>query len=259
MKVVLLAGGLGTRMREETEFRPKPMVEVGGRPILWHIMKIFASFGHHEFIICTGYKGEQIRDYFYNFAAHTKDFTTSLNGGSGPIFHGSASDSDWTVTIADTGQETPTGGRIKKVSKYLDDEPFFCTYGDGLASIDLDKLLELHHSEGREATMSITRPSSRFGVVELGGDHEVIGFQEKPVVASLVNMGFFVLEPSVLARLSDTDQFEDAPLRSLAEDRELTAYEHRGFWKPMDTYRESLEFNEMWRSGAAPWRIWGQD
>ena len=253
MKVVILAGGLGTRMREETAFRPKPMVEVGGKPILWHIMKVFAAYGHTDFIVCTGYKAEMIRDYFYNFGPKNLDFTIRLGDQSSAAFHGSHDEFNWTVTVVDTGFDTPTGGRISRVEEHLNGEPFFCTYGDGLAPVNLDELLASHE---RIATMTVTRPVSRFGVVDVAADRSVKSFSEKPAIDSFVNMGYFVFEPEIFRYLQDDSVLEEAPLRNLTREEKLGAYVHDGFWQPMDTYRESLIFNGLWDAGNAPWKIW---
>ena len=256
MKAVLLAGGLGTRMREETEFRPKPMVEVGGRPVLWHIMKVLGSQGINEFIICTGYKSEYIKNYFYNYGASNLDFTVRLGDQSGTIFHGSHDEFDWKVTVADTGLKTMTGGRINRIAKYLDDEPFLCTYGDGIADINLAELTQFHNSHGRLATMTTTNPTSRFGVVDVDGSGIVEQFREKPKVNDRINIGYFIFEKGILDYLDDECVLEEEPLRRIAADRQLGAYKHDGFWQPMDTFRESQMLNEIWDSGKAPWKIW---
>ncbi|MBE7191638.1 MAG: glucose-1-phosphate cytidylyltransferase [Gordonia polyisoprenivorans] len=257
MKAVLLAGGLGTRMREETEFRPKPMVEVGGRPVLWHIMKILGSQGITEFIVCTGYKSEYIKNYFSNYGPSNLDFTVKLGDMSSVIYHGSHDEFDWTVTVADTGLDTMTGGRIERVRRYIGDEPFLCTYGDGIADIDLKALLDFHQQHGRTATMTTTQPSSRFGVVDLQSDGMVEKFREKPRTDDWINIGYFVLEPAIFDYLhGDATVFEEEPLRDLAQDNQIGAYRHSGFWQPMDTYRESQLLNDLWNRGDAPWRIW---
>jgi glucose-1-phosphate cytidylyltransferase len=257
MKVVLLAGGLGTRMREETEFRPKPMVEIGGKPALWHIMKIFAAHGHVEFIICAGYKGDQIKNYFHNYAASNMDFTVTLGEADSAVFHGRHDEFGWRVTVSDTGFDTPTGGRIKAVEKYLDDEPFLCTYGDGIANVDVSKLLEAHYSGGRKATMTVTKPRSRFGIVQVEKGSEVTGFLEKPETADPVNIGYFVFSPEVLSLLTTESVLEEGPLAALAAENELTAFRHDGFWQAMDTFREYQLLNGLWQQGNAPWKIWG--
>ncbi len=258
MKAVLLAGGLGTRMREETEFRPKPMVEIGGRPILWHLMKVLSAQGIHEFVICAGYKGEQIKSYFLNYAALNSDFTISLGNGSELVVHGDHLESDWKVTVADTGAETMTAGRVARIQPYVAGERFLVTYGDGLADIDLQRLQEFHQSHGLLATLTAVRPLSRFGIVEIDAGKRVRQFREKPQSEDWVNAGFFIFEPAVFDYLADSDavMLEQEPLMNLASDGQLGAYQHEGFWQPMDTYRESQMLNEMWASGSAPWKLW---
>jgi len=256
MKVVLLAGGLGTRMREETEFRPKPMVEVGGRPVLWHIMKGFAHHGLNEFIVCTGYKSDVIKDYFLNYEARNNDVTITLGKSHEIEFHGAHEESTWKVTIAFTGDSTMTGGRVKRVEKYLDGAPFLCTYGDGLADVDITALLASHRAAGKLATVTTVQPLSRFGVMDVSGDGVVEHFREKPQVEGWVNAGFFVFEPEVMGYLDDDCVLEEEPLARLAADRQLVAYRHSGFWQPMDTYRESQMLNHLWDDGVAPWKVW---
>ena len=255
MKVVLLAGGLGTRLREETEYRPKPMVEIGGHPIIWHIMKNFSHFGLEDFVIAAGYRGEVIKDYFLNFRGRSQDFTVSLLTGDVAYHAAHADDTNWTVTVTDTGTDTMTGGRVKRAARYTEGR-FIVTYGDGLADVNVDQLLAFHESHGRLATVTTTRPSSRFGVLDLGPDGVVERFREKPQADGHVNAGFFVFEPEVLEYLDDECVLEREPLERLAANRHLMAYEHRGFWQPMDTYREFQMLNEMWDAGDAPWRLW---
>ncbi len=256
MKAVLLAGGLGTRMREETEFRPKPMVEVGGRPVLWHIMKILGQKNIQDFVICTGYKSEIIKNYFANYDAMNSDFTVKLGSQDRIAYHGAHDESEWTVTVADTGATTMTGGRIKRVQKYLGDERFLCTYGDGIADVDIDALLEYHISHGKIATMTAVQPLSRFGVLDLADDGSVRKFKEKPQVEGWINIGYFIFEPEIFDYLGDNSVLEEEPLRQLAADNQIAAYKHNGFWQPMDTYRETLMLNELWDSGKPPWRSW---
>jgi len=256
MKAVLLAGGLGTRMREETEFRPKPMVEVGGRPVLWHIMKVLAQQGITDFVICAGYKGEYIKNYFYNYGASILDFTVPLGDPRRAVFHGSHEEFDWTVTVADTGESTLTGGRIKMIQKYVEGQRFLATYGDGIADINLGKLLEFHNSHGKTATLTVTQPTSRFGVVEIEDSGLVSSFREKPKVHDWINMGYFIFEPEVFASLDHDSILEEGPLRNLASERNIGAYQHTGFWQPMDTYREALLLNSLWDTGSAPWKNW---
>jgi len=255
VKVVLLAGGLGTRLREETEYRPKPMVEIGGRPIIWHIMKNFSHFGLEDFVIAAGYRGEVIKDYFLNFRGRSQDFTVSLSTGDVAYHAAHYDETDWTVTVADTGKDTMTGGRVKRAARYTEGR-FMVTYGDGLADVNIDQLMAFHESHGRLATVTTTRPSTRFGVLDLGPDGVVERFREKPQADGHVNAGFFVFEPEVLEYLDDECVLEREPLERLAADRQLMAYEHTGFWQPMDTFREFQMLNEMWDSGDAPWRLW---
>jgi len=255
MKAVLLAGGLGTRLREETEFRPKPMVEVGGKPILWHIMKGFAHHGIREFVVAIGYRGDVIKDYFLNYEARTNDFTVHLGDRRQLTYHGAHDEHDWTVTVVDTGATTQTGGRVKRCQPFIDG-PCIVTYGDGLADVDLKKLLAFHKEHGKLATVTTVRPLSRFGVMDLAPDGAVQRFREKPLTEDYVNAGFFVFEPQVFEYLDDDSILEQAPLEALAKDGQLVAYRHEGFWQPMDTYRESLMLNEMWDTGDAPWKVW---
>jgi len=255
VKVVLLAGGLGTRLREETEYRPKPMVEIGGHPIIWHIMKNLSHFGMKDFVIAAGYRGEVIKDYFLNFRSRSQDFTVSLSTGDVAYHAVQHDDMEWTVTVADTGKDTMTGGRVKRAARYTEGR-FMVTYGDGLADVNVDQLLAFHESHGRLATVTTTRPSTRFGVLDLGPDGVVERFREKPQADGHVNAGFFVFEPEVLEYLDDECVLEREPLERLAADRQLVAYEHTGFWQPMDTYREFQMLNEMWDAGDAPWRVW---
>jgi glucose-1-phosphate cytidylyltransferase len=256
MKAVLLAGGLGTRMREETEFRPKPMVEVGGRPVLWHIMKILGQQGITDFVICTGYKSEFIENYFSNYGAANQDFTIKLGDPASTVYHGSHDEFDWTVTVAYTGATTNTGGRIKRIRKYVGNEPFLCTYGDGIADIDLSALRAFHTARGKCATMTTTQPGSRFGVVDVGPDGNVKQFREKPRSDDWVNIGYFIFEPKIFDYLEDNSVLEQEPLHRLATEGQIAAFKHEGFWQPMDTYRESVMLNELWDSGKAPWKIW---
>ena len=258
MKVVLLAGGLGTRLREETEFRPKPMVEVGGRPVLWHIMKLFAEYGLIDFVVATGYKSDMIKDYFLDYEARNNDFTITLGSTRDIEFHGSHDESTWRVTVSFTGEDTMTGGRVHRVGRYLDDRPFLCTYGDGLSDVDIPDLLAFHRSHGKLATVTTVQPLSRFGVMEVDESGQVSRFREKPQVEGWINVGYFVFEPGVLAYLDDDCVLEAEPLARLAADGELVAYRHQGFWQPMDTYRESKLLNDMWESGDAPWKVWSE-
>lgn len=243
-------------MREETEFRPKPMAEIGGKPILWHIMKTFSSYGHTEFVICAGYKGHMIKEYFANFALHSKDFTTKLGSSEATVFHGESEESEWRVTVSDTGLHTQTGGRLGRVRRYVDEETFFCTYGDGVAPVKIDKLLQHHKLAGLRATMTVTRPSSRFGVVEIADGDVATGFLEKPMSRDFVNMGYFVFDSTIFDGLQDETALEKEPLERLATARQLSVFRHEGFWQPMDTFREFQNLNSLWDSGEAPWKQW---
>ena len=255
MKVIILAGGLGTRLREETDFKPKPMVEIGGKPILWHIMKNFAHFGITDFIVASGYKNEYIKDYFLNYESRQQDFTVQLGHPGEAIFHGSKNSEDWTVTIADTGELSLTGERVRAASKYLNPgETFMVAYGDGLADIDIHKLVEFHNQEDAIATLASVQPISRFGVLELNDKSEVVDFREKPLSSNWINIGFFVFEYEVLDFLDD-GPLEIVPLKTLSEQKQLRAYKHSGFWQPMDTIREVELLNSIWESGTVPWRV----
>lgn len=257
MKAVLLAGGLGTRMREETEFRPKPMVEIGGRPVLWHIMKVLGTQQLTDFVVCAGYKSEIIKNYFLNYSAENSDFTLKLGEDSQIEYHGAHQEVDWQVTVADTGPNTMTGGRVKRVQKYVGKERFLCTYGDGIADVNLEELLEFHKAHGKIATMTAVQPTSRFGVLDLEPDGSINHFKEKPQVEGWINIGYFIFEPEIFDYLEgDETVLEQEPLHRLAEEGQIAAYKHKGFWEPMDTYREALILNEMWDSGTAPWRKW---
>ncbi|GFP43917.1 glucose-1-phosphate cytidylyltransferase, partial [Candidatus Hakubella thermalkaliphila] len=257
MKTVILCGGLGTRLRQETEFRPKPLVEIGGRPILWHIMKIYAFHGCKDFVLCLGYKGEMIRQYFLNYQSMLSDFTIS---GLGPnpsiIYHNTHDEHDLCVTLADTGLETNTGGRIKRVQKYISDDPFMVTYGDGVADIDIRRLLQFHRSHGKLATLTTVRPVSRYGVIDITPDGKVKQFREKPYVDGWINAGFFVFSQGVFDYLDENCVLEREPLERLARDGQLAAFRHERFWYGMDTYRDFLYLNELWDNGEAPWRLW---
>jgi len=257
VKAVLLAGGFGTRLREETEYRPKPMVEVGGRPIIWHIMKGFAHHGISDFVVCTGYRSEVIKDFFLNYEGRTHDFTVRLGQPAEVTYHSTHDESGWQVTVADTGQTTMTGGRVKRIQDHIGDERFMVTYGDGLADVDIPALLDFHESHGRLATVTTIRPLSRFGVMDMTEEGAVEQFREKPLTDGYVNGGFFVFEPGVFDYLDDECVLEEAPLEALAKDGQLMAFHHEGFWQPMDTYREFTMLNEMWDRDEAPWKVWG--
>jgi glucose-1-phosphate cytidylyltransferase len=256
LKAVLLAGGMGTRLREETEYRPKPMVEIGQRPILWHIMKNLSTQGLKDFVVCLGYKGDFIKDYFLNYEARVNDVTVSLGSKNELSHHSNSNEDNWTVTLANTGLQTMTGGRIHRIQKYVNGERFLCTYGDGLADINLSELLEFHESHGKIATVTAVMPTSRFGSMEIAADERVTKFAEKPKGNAWVNGGFFIFEPQIFDFLSPDCILENEPLEKLANLGELVAYKHHGFWRPMDTFRESMELNEIWETGKAAWKNW---
>lgn len=256
MKAVILAGGLGTRLSEETGSRPKPMVEIGGKPILWHIMKIYSAHGINDFIICCGYKGYVIKEYFANYFLHMSDVTFDMQKNSMEIHHNQAE--PWRVTLIDTGENSMTGGRLRRVRAYLQDEESFCfTYGDGVADVDLTKLLAFHRAHGKAATLTAARPPGRFGALDIQSDF-VKSFKEKPMGdGASVNAGFFVLSPSVIDLIDGDDTtWEREPLEALASRGELAAFHHMGFWQPMDTLRDKTQLEEMWSNDKAPWKIW---
>jgi glucose-1-phosphate cytidylyltransferase len=257
MKVVILAGGLGTRLREETEYRPKPMVEIGGRPMLWHIMKIYARYGFTDFLICLGYKGDTIRDYFLNYELRNRDFTITLGSHEIEIHNRQHAESGWRVTLAETGESTQTGGRLKRIADYVRGSTFMATYGDAVADIDIARLLSFHRQQRRQATVTAVRPLSRFGELSIKDGIEV-AFREKPQVREgWVNGGFLVFEPQALDLIAaDEETLEHGLLTKLASFHQLAAYRHEGFWRCMDTYREKQLLDEMWRTGKAPWALW---
>ncbi|MBF0424581.1 MAG: glucose-1-phosphate cytidylyltransferase [Magnetococcales bacterium] len=256
MKAVILAGGLGTRLSEETDTKPKPMVEVGDKPILWHIMKIYSSHGIHDFVVCCGYKGYMIKEYFSNYLLHVSDVTFSL-ADNHVAFHNCQTE-PWRITLVDTGVSTMTGGRLRRVRDYVKDEACFCfTYGDGVADVDIQATIAFHRQHGKLATMTVTRPMARFGAVAVV-DGRVEHFKEKPTGdQGLVNGGFFVLSPQVIDLIADdTTTWEQEPLETLAKQQQLMAYQHDGFWQPMDTLRDKRHLESLWQSGQAPWKRW---
>ena len=253
MKAVILAGGKGTRMREETEYRPKPMVEIGGRPIIWHIMKHFSLYGIRDFIVASGYKSEFIKDYFLNYDARTNDFTICLGDRNSLVSHGDHAEANWSVTVANTGDETPTGGRVHRITPHAKGEALLVTYGDGVADVDIEALLQQHYSSGKLATMTLAKPSSRFGVVEIGPDDSVVSMREKPQLADWVNIGYFVFEPAALDFFADDSVLEVDVLAHLASVGQLSAFRHGGFWQPMDTYKEAQYLSELCGAGETPW------
>jgi glucose-1-phosphate cytidylyltransferase len=257
LKVVILAGGFGSRLAEETTQRPKPMIEIGGRPILWHIMKIFGRHGLTDFVVCLGYKGIMIKEYFANMSLHDSDVTIDL-AKSQITYHDRVRE-PWRVTLVDTGEATMTGGRLKRIGPWLDaGEPFCMTYGDGVADVDLTALVAFHKAHGRAATITAVAPPGRYGALDLGDGEKVLRFAEKPPGDhSLINGGYFVLEPSVLDRIAgDATPFELEPLEGLARDGELVAFRHEGFWAAMDTLRDKNHLESLWESGRAPWAVW---
>jgi glucose-1-phosphate cytidylyltransferase len=257
MKVVILCGGLGTRMREETEFRPKPLVEVGGRPILWHILKLYAHHGFRDFVLCLGYRGNMIKEYFLNYEAMNNDFTICLGRESRIEYTGDHEEQNYRITLADTGLETMTGGRLKRAQKYIPEDCFMLTYGDGVSDINIPRLLEFHESHGRLATVTTFRPVSRFGILDINASHQVLNFIEKPRSDAWASAGFFVFQRQVFDYLDgDHCVLEKEPLERLAADRQLVAYNHDGFFHAMDTYREYQLLNDLWNSGDAPWKVW---
>ena len=256
MKAVILAGGLGTRISEETHLKPKPMIEIGGKPILWHIMKIYSAYGINDFIICCGYKGYVIKEYFSNYFLHSSDVTFDMQNNEMKVHSGNAE--PWKVTLVDTGEETMTGGRLKRIQEYVSGEEMFCfTYGDGVSDVNIGGLIDFHKSHGKLATLTATQPPGRFGALNLEGNR-IKSFKEKPQGDGVwVNGGFFVLSPKVLNYIEGDDTtWEKKPMEQLAQEGQLNAYLHDGFWQPMDTARDKNQLEELWQSGNAPWKIW---
>lgn len=256
MKVVILAGGFGTRISEESHLKPKPMIEIGDRPILWHIMKIYSHYGFNDFIICLGFKGYVIKEYFSNYFLHMSNVTFDMAHNRMEVHEQNVE--PWRVTLVDTGLESMTGGRVKLVAPYIGNETFLMTYGDGVANINVHELIAFHKQHGKLATVTTTKPAGRFGAIHLESDNSVSSFHEKPEGdGGWINGGFFVLEPGVINRIpAATTVFEKEPLEGLANDGELVAYKHRGFWQPMDTLRDKMHLEELWKSGKPPWKVW---
>jgi len=257
VKVVLLAGGLGTRLSEETSLRPKPMIEIGGMPILWHIMKSYSTFGFHEFVICLGYKGYLIKEYFANYFLHKSDVTIDLKNNQLHVHDSQAE--PWQITLVDTGEHSMTGARIRRIAKHVQGETFMLTYGDGVGNIDIQELLTAHRASGKHCTVTAVQPSGRFGSLDIQSDGLVSSFLEKPKGdGAWINGGFFVCEPEIFNYLSDDEKcsWEQKPLEQLAYDGQLNAFNHHGFWKPMDTLRDRLELEKEWATGKAPWKTW---
>jgi len=256
IQAVLLAGGLGTRIREETSNRPKPMIEIGGKPILWHLMKSLSAQGINRFIICTGYKAEVVADYFANYLVRNNDFTVNLDIESKIKIHSKAADLNWEVTVAYTGEsDVGTGGRVNRIKKYIDTFPFLCTYGDGLSDVDISALVKFHDSHGQVCTITTINPTNRFGVVEIEGNR-VTSFREKPKVDGWINGGFFLFEEQIWDYLDDFCTLEETPLQKMSHESKVYAYRHAGFWQAMDTYREFEMLSELWNQDKAPWKLW---
>jgi glucose-1-phosphate cytidylyltransferase len=257
MKVVILAGGMGTRLSEETDLKPKPMAEIGEKPMLWHIMKIYSHYGFNDFVLCLGYKGYMIKEYFANYFLHQADVTIDMKNNKMEVHHKKAE--PWKVTMVDTGLNTMTGGRIRRVEKYVGNKPFMLTYGDGVADVDLKKLAAFHKAHRGLATMTAVQPLGRFGAIEMDEKHRVAAFKEKPQGdGAWINGGFFVLQPEIFKYIKDSDAsiWEREPLEKLAKAGQLGAFRHTGFWKCMDTLRDKIELEKFWQSGKAPWKLW---
>jgi glucose-1-phosphate cytidylyltransferase len=256
MKVVILAGGYGTRLSEETDIKPKPMVEIGGKPILWHIMKIYSHYGYNEFVICLGYKGYVIKEYFSNFFLHHSDVTFDLSKNSMEVHNTNAE--NWKITLVETGKDTMTGGRIKRIQKYVNDSTFMLTYGDGVSNINIKNLVEFHQKHKKMCTVTAVQPDSRFGVLDINANQEVKSFMEKPKGESgWINGGFFVCEPEVFQHIKGDETFwEREPLEHIAKQNQLAAFKHEGFWKPMDSLKDKNDLNKFWDTNTAEWKIW---
>ena len=258
MKVVILAGGFGTRISEESHLKPKPMIEIGGMPILWHIMKYYSSYGFNEFVICAGYKQHVIKDFFNDYFLHASDVTFDFTNSTDKLKVHRTYTEKWKVTVADTGLNTMTGGRIKRVKKYLGDEPFLLTYGDGVSDVDIASLVEFHKAHGKLATMTVVNAGQRFGVIKMGKDNQIAAFREKKDAdGNPINGGFMILDPKVIDYIDDDSTvFEKAPLENLSKDGELMAFRHEGFWQCMDTLKDKETLEKMWYAGEAPWKKW---
>ena len=257
MKVVLLAGGLGTRISEESHTKPKPMIDIGGKPILWHIMKTYSHYGFNDFVVCLGYKAYVVKEYFANYFLHESDVTFDFRDNNRMVTHAHTAE-PWQVTLIDTGLNTMTGGRIKRIQEYIGNEPFMLTYGDGVSNIDISALVKYHRSHGKMATVTSTQPQGRFGAITMDADNCVSGFMEKPQGdGNWINAGFFVLQPEVFDYIDgDATIFERQPLESLAHSGQLMSFKHKGFWMPMDTLRDKIELDTLWEKKQAPWKVW---
>lgn len=256
MKILILAGGLGTRLSEETDLKPKPMVEIGGKPILWHIMKIYSKYGFNDFVVLLGYKGYYIKEYFANYFLHQSDVTIDMSNGKMEVLNNSSE--PWKVTLLDTGLKSMTGGRVKRAQDIIGDEPFMLTYGDGVSNIDIEELVKFHKSHGKAITMTSAQPDGRFGALEIKSTNQVTSFHEKPKGDGYwINAGYFVCEPKVFDYImEDSTTFEQEPLKNLASAGEMFTYKHEGFWKPMDTLKDKNDLNKLWDTNKAPWKVW---
>lgn len=255
-QVVILCGGAGTRLKEETDYRPKPMVEVGDRPILWHIMKIFSHYGFHDFILCLGHKGYMIKEYFMNYMIRNNDFTVHLDEPGNVQFHGAHDEGHWKITLVDTGLATMTGGRIKRIERFIHTDPFMVTYGDGVSDVNLLKLLEFHGTQKTIATMTGVQPQSQFGIIQVDEKGKALGFSEKPRIDSWVNGGFFVFRKKIFDYLDENSVLEQAPLRRLTKENKLSVFPHRGFWQCMDTFKDVELLNQLWQTKRSAWKVW---
>lgn len=257
MKVVILAGGYGTRISEESQFKPKPMIEIGSMPVLWHIMKLYSSYDFNEFVICAGYKQHVIKEWFADYFLHTSDITFDFTQDDKIIVHNKRAEK-WKVTVVDTGLDTMTGGRLKRIKSFIGNEPFFMTYGDGVADVNIKELLEFHKTHGKKATLTAVKPDSRFGVLDITDNNQINAFREKSQVDSgYINAGFMVLEPDVLDYIKDDSvMFEREPLEALAENNQLMCFKHNGFWQCMDTLRDKVKLETLWAENKAPWKVW---
>lgn len=255
MQVVILCGGQGTRLREETEYKPKPMVEIGGKPILWHIMKIYAHHGYKDFILCLGYRQSQIREYFLNYHCMNSDFTIKLSAKDEIVCHSNHRE-DWTVTLVDTGELTKKGTRIKRIEPYISGHEFMITYGDGVCDVDIGKLVSFHQRHGKIATFTGVHPISRFATVEMDPKGRITDWDEKKSLEGYINAGFFVINKMIFRYIDDDCELEDAPMKGLAQEGQLQMYRHDGFWQCMDTYRDAVLLNDLWSRGKAPWQVW---
>ncbi|NQT81300.1 MAG: glucose-1-phosphate cytidylyltransferase [Candidatus Aminicenantes bacterium] len=255
MKVVILCGGLGTRFKEETEYKPKPMIEIGGKPILWHIMKIYSHFGFNDFILCLGYKQNIIREYFLNYEFMNNDFTINIKSREKIIYH-STHNENWKVSLIDTGLETKKGTRIKRIEPYIKEDRFMVTYGDGVGNINIKKLIDFHSSQGKTATFTGVQPTSRFATVDLNDKGKIISWSEKKKLEDYINAGFFVLERKIFDYLTDNCELEEEPMSQLAKEEQVAMYKHNDFWHCMDTYRDFMVLQNLWKKGKAPWAIW---